>query len=87
MKSLLTIALALSSVPAFAGSVNMTCSQAQNYYRTHGRIYVRTGGGDIVPIYGLVNSCGPGYSRSPYWVQATDSRTCVLGYRCNRHEH
>jgi hypothetical protein len=83
-KILLATVIALSSASAFAGSVDMTCAQAQNYYNTHGRITVRTGSGDLVPIYGLVNrnACQGHYTASPYWVRATDDATCVLGYRC-----
>jgi len=84
---LLATVLAFSSASAFAGSVNMTCAQAQNHYNTHGRITVRTGSGDLVPIYGLVgrNGCEAGYQASAYWVSATDDSTCVLGYRCYSH--
>lgn len=85
MKILLaTAVLALSSASAFAGSVNMTCAQAQATYNKNGRITVRTGTGDLVPIYGLVgrNGCDAGYQASPYWVQSLDDSTCVLGYRC-----
>lgn len=83
-KILMATVIALSSASAFAGSVDMSCAQAQNYYNTHGRITVRTGTGDLVPIYGLVsrNACPGGYTASPYWVRATDTNTCVLGYRC-----
>lgn len=87
-KLLLALAISLITLPStFAGSVDMTCSQAQNYYNRHGRIYVRTGGGDIVPIYGLEKRCHIGYTASPYWVRTYDKATCVLGYRCYRNDH
>jgi len=87
-KILLAFALLFVALPtSFAGSVDMTCAQAKNYYNRHGRIYVRTNGGDIVPIYGLRRYCPPGYTASPYWVSTHDTRRCVLGYRCYRQDH
>ncbi|KYG66307.1 hypothetical protein AZI86_04420 [Bdellovibrio bacteriovorus] len=84
MKLLSVLAIGLFSVAAHAGSVNMTCEEARADYNADGRIYVTTGSGDIVPIYGLVQSCPPygQYMESPYWVRTTDNNTCVLGYRC-----
>jgi hypothetical protein len=59
-KILLALALAFFTIPtSFAGSVDMTCAQAKNYYNRHGRIYVRTNGSDIVPIYVLRRRCPP----------------------------
>lgn len=83
-KILLATVLGLASTSAFAGTVDMTCAQAKATYNAHGRIYVRTYSGDVVPIYGLVgrNGCEAGEQASPYWVRATDDATCVLGYRC-----
>lgn len=82
MKLLSVLTIALFSVAANAGSVNMTCAEARADYNADGRIYVTTGTGDIVPIYGLVNQCPRGYAESAYWVRTTDKNTCVLGYRC-----
>jgi hypothetical protein len=83
MKTLLALAFALLSTSAFAAGIanDMSCSQAQNYYNSHGRIYVRTNG-TVVPIYGLVRYCGGGETASPYWVRTADGVRCVLGYRC-----
>ena len=84
MKLVSIIAIALFSVAANAGSVNMTCAQARADYNADGRIYVTTGTGDIVPIYGLEEQCphGDQWVKSAYWVRTTDKTTCVLGYRC-----
>ena len=87
-KILFVLALSATTLPtSFAGSVDMTCSQAQAHYNKYGRIYVRTGTGDIVPIYGLAQRCGIGYDASPYWVRTYDKSTCVLGYNCYRHDN
>lgn len=56
-------------------------------YNRYGRIYVRTGSGDIVPIYGLSKRCPAGYNASPYWVKTYDKNTCVLGYRRYHNDH
>lgn len=84
MKLVSVLAIGLFSVAAHAGSVNMTCAEARQDYDADGRIYVTTGSGDVVPIYGLVKRCpiGGQYTESPYWVRTTDTNTCVLGYRC-----
>lgn len=83
-KILMAAVLALSSTSAFAGSVDLTCAQAQATYEANGRIDVRTYSNDVVPIYGLVGpyGCEAGTQARPYWVSATDNATCVIGYRC-----
>ncbi|WP_374076061.1 hypothetical protein [Bdellovibrio bacteriovorus] len=82
MKPLFITMMILFSTAAHAGSVNMTCAEARADYNEDGRIYVTTGNGDVVPIYGLVQRCPIGEDESPYWVRTTDKKTCVLGYRC-----
>ena len=75
---------------AQAASVNMTCKQAIDYYHKYKLIYVYVGKKkDRVPIYGMKSAkekfnCKPKKFKSPYPVHTTDSKRCVIGYRCTK---
>jgi hypothetical protein len=81
MKLALGLLTVLVSSSAFAGSVNMTCAKAKATYLANGRIYVQTNN-TTVPVYGLSQDCPHYMYKNAYWVRATDTNVCVIGYRC-----
>ena len=71
-------------------SDQMTCEQAIATYERDRRIYVRSSGGAVLPIYRPVPLSernqlfchGRDSSRSSYGVRTLDKRRCTIGYTC-----
>ncbi|MCO5142941.1 MAG: hypothetical protein M9962_07620 [Oligoflexia bacterium] len=86
MKTLFAV-LALLGVAATADAGvpvanDMTCAQTLAYSARHGRVYIRTYSGDVIPIYGYNRACDSHDEAVSYWVRTLDNPTCVIGHRC-----
>lgn len=68
---------------------SMTCERAISTYENQGRVTTRTRSGAVLPIYGGVPAskgrtmyCGRERVRNTVRVITTDSKRCVIAYRC-----
>jgi len=84
---ILTLTLSGFMANAVPLANDMTCHQAQDYYAAHGRIWVQTRRGDVVPIWGDNRRCSMFEDRRAVWVRTVDTNRCAVAHRCFKRDN
>lgn len=82
--SLIAIALALFTTPAFAMyyTPNMTCQEVQNTVKQNGAVILHTGRYTYDRFVAHRGYCQLGELTKAAWVSTLDEKSCWAGYKC-----